>query len=78
MREEEGTGGGVIKLTAIVTLDDLDGEAELSRHLDEKVEKCGECIRLRTQGKRPRIIREIINHHKIVFIARNVDDRRCP
>ena len=71
-------GGGVIELTTIVTLDDLDGEAELSRHSGEKVEKCGERIRLRTQGKRPRIMREIINHHKIVFIARNADDRRCP
>jgi hypothetical protein len=57
-REEEGTRGGVIKLTVIVTLDDLDGEAELSRYLGEKVEKCGERIRLRTQGKRPRIMRK--------------------
>ena len=32
VREEEGTGGGVIELTAIVTLNCLDGEAELSRH----------------------------------------------
>ena len=29
VREEESTGGGVIKLPTIVTLDGLDGEAEL-------------------------------------------------
>lgn len=51
--EEEGTGGGVIELPAIVTLDGPDGEAELSRHLGEKVEKSGESIRLGTQGKSP-------------------------
>jgi hypothetical protein len=28
-RERESTGSGVIKLTTIVTLDGLDGEAEL-------------------------------------------------
>jgi len=50
VREEEGTGGGVIELTTIVTLDNLDGVAELSRYLGEKVEKCGERIRLCTQG----------------------------
>jgi len=78
VREEEGTGGAVIELTAIVTLDGLDGEAELSRHPGEKVEKSGESIRLRTQRESPRIMREIVNHHKIVFIPRNADDRRCP
>jgi len=36
VREEEGTGGGVIKLTAIVTLDGLDGKADLSRHPGKK------------------------------------------
>jgi hypothetical protein len=29
VREKEGTGGGVIELLTIVTLDSLDGEAEL-------------------------------------------------
>jgi len=78
MGEEEGTGGGVIELPAIVTLDGLDGEAEPSRHPGEKVEKSGESIRLGTQGKSPRIMRKIIDHHEIVFVARNVEDRRSP
>jgi hypothetical protein len=48
VREEEGTGGGVIELTAIVTLDGLDGEAELNGHPSEKMENHGESIKLRT------------------------------
>jgi hypothetical protein len=78
VRKEEGARGGVIELATIVTLDGLDGEVELSRHPGEKMKKCRKSIRLRTQGKRPRIVREIINHHKIVFVARDADDRRCP
>jgi hypothetical protein len=78
VREEESTGDGVIKFTTIVTLDGLDGEAELCGHPSEKVKERGKGIRLSTQGKSPRIMRKIINHHKIVLIARNTDNRRCP
>jgi len=46
--EKEGTGGGVVELPTIVTLDSLDGEAELCGHPSEKVDKRGESIRLRT------------------------------
>jgi hypothetical protein len=74
VREKEGTGGGVIKLTIIVTLDGLDGETELCGHPSEEVKEHGKSIRLRTQGKSPRIMRKIINHHKIVLITRNTDN----
>jgi hypothetical protein len=75
---EESTGGGVIKLTTIVTLDDLDGEAELCGHPSKEMKERGKSIGLRTQGKSPRIMRKIIDHHKIVLITRNTDNRRCP
>jgi hypothetical protein len=75
VREKEGTGGEVIKLTTIVTLDSLDGEAELCGHPSEEVKKRGKSIRLRTQGKSPRIVRKIIDRHKIVLISRDTDDR---
>jgi hypothetical protein len=78
VREEEGMGGGVIKLTTIVTLDGLDYEAELRGHPSEEVKNRKKSIKLRTQGKSPRIMRKIIDHHKIVLIARNTDDRGCP
>jgi hypothetical protein len=48
MREEESTRGGVIKLVTIVTLDGLDGEAELCGHPGEEMKKRGKSIGLRT------------------------------
>jgi hypothetical protein len=53
VREEESAGGGVIKLATIVTLDGLDGEAELCRHPRKEVEERGKRIRLRTERKSP-------------------------
>ena len=51
--EEEGTGSVVIKLTDVVTLDGLDGEAELSGDPGKEVEEGGKRVRLRTQRKSP-------------------------
>ena len=76
-REEERTGDVVIELMPIVTLDGLNGEAELSRHPDKEVEG-GKSLRLGAQRKSPRVMREIINHHQIVLITRNAGYRRCP
>ena len=50
-REEEGTGGGVIEFTPVVTLDGLNGEVELSGHPDKEVEESGEGLRLARKGK---------------------------
>jgi hypothetical protein len=78
VREEERTGDGVIKLMTIVTLDGLDSETELCGHPSEEMVNRRESIRLHTQGKSPQVMLKIINHHKIVFIARNAQYRRCP
>jgi len=77
-REEEGASGGVIKLTPIVTLHDLDGEAELGGHPCKEVAKSSECIGLGTQGKSPGVMGEVINHHQVVLVARHTKYRRCP
>ena len=45
-RHEERPGGGVIKLPPVVTLDGLNGEAELSGHPGKEVEEGGEGLRL--------------------------------
>ena len=76
-REEERTGGGVIELTPVVTLDGLNGEAELSGHPGEEVEG-GKGLRLGEQRESPRVVREIIDHHQIVFVARKAENRRGP
>ena len=67
--EKEVAGGGVIELPTVVTLNDLNGEAELSGHPGEEVAEGGESLRLGTQRKSPHIMRKIIKHHKIVFVA---------
>ena len=77
-REKERTGGGVVELTPVVTLDGLNGEAELSGHPGKKVEEGGKGLRLGAQRKSPRVMRKIINHHQIVFITRNAGYRRRP
>jgi len=56
LREEERTGGGVVELTPVVTLDGLNGEAELSGHPGKEVEEGGEGLRLGAQRKRPRVV----------------------
>src|SRR6185436_7067151 len=77
-RQEEGTGGGVVKLPPIVTLDGLNGEAELSGHPGKEVLEGGEGLRLGAQRKRPRVVREVIDHHQIVLITRKAKYRRGP
>jgi hypothetical protein len=38
----------------------------------------GEGVRLGTQREGPGVVREIINDHQIIFIARNAEYRRSP
>ena len=63
-RQEEGPGGGVVKLPPVVTLDGLNGEAGLSGHLGKKVEEGGEGLRLGAQRKLPRVVGEVIRKAK--------------
>jgi hypothetical protein len=53
VRKEEGAGGGVVKLTSIVTLDTPDGTTKLREHISEKVRERGERVRLMAQRKGP-------------------------
>ena len=61
-REEESAGGGVVELMPVVTLDGLNGEAELSEHPGKEVEEGGEGLKLGVKRKSPRVMREIIHH----------------
>ena len=54
-REEERTGGGVVELMPVVTLDGLNGEAKLNRHLGKEVEG-GEGLRLGAQSESPKVV----------------------
>jgi hypothetical protein len=77
-RKEERAGGGIIKLTPVVTLDGLNGEAELSRHPGEEVGDRGERLRLEAQRKSPRVVREVVQHHQVVLVPRDAGHRRSP
>ena len=63
---------------AVVTLDGLNDEAELSGHPGEEVEEGGERLRLGTLGKSPRVVREVVNHHEIVLVTRHAGYRSGP
>ena len=77
-RQEERPGGRVIELPPVVTLEGLNGEAELSGHTGKKVEESGEGLRLGAQRESPRVMRKIINNYQIISIARHAEYRRCP
>ena len=48
MGEEESLGVGVVKLTAVVTLDGLNGGAELSCYIGTEVSNCRKSVRFHT------------------------------
>ena len=73
-REEEGTGG-VIELTPVVTLNSLNGEAELSGHPGKEVEEGRESLRLGARRESPRVMRKIINNDQVIFISRHAEYR---
>jgi len=77
-REEERAGGMIIELTPVVTLDGLNGEAELSGHPGEEVGERGERLRLGAQRKGLRIVREVIEDYQVVLVPRDAGDRRSP
>jgi hypothetical protein len=53
MGEEESAGAGVVKLTTVVALNSLDGGAELSTCIGEKIRQCRKGVRFQLKGKRP-------------------------
>jgi hypothetical protein len=63
---------------AIVALESLDGEAELSGYPSKEVAESGERLRLGSQGKSLGVMGEIIDHHQVVLIARHAENKRSP
>jgi hypothetical protein len=44
MSEEECMSSGVVKLTAVVALNTLDGTTKLGRNKGEEISESGECV----------------------------------
>jgi hypothetical protein len=78
VREEESTGGGVIKLISIITLDTMDGATKLCGHMGEEVRECGEGIILMVQRRGPRVVSAIIEDDQVILITRDTKNRGGP
>jgi hypothetical protein len=70
MSEKERTGGVVVELAAIVTLQGTYRSTKLGGYPGEEVCEGGECVRLQQKRKSPRKMGTIIQNHHIVFITR--------
>jgi len=60
MSEEKRAHAEVVELAAVVALDGLDDDAELSTDMSEEVLQSGESVRLLAQSKSPQIMIAVI------------------
>jgi hypothetical protein len=51
VRQEEDSGGRVVKLTSVVALDSFNSPAELSRHIGKEIGQSSEGVTSKFQGK---------------------------
>ena len=70
MSGEEGTSSAIVKLLPVVSLDVLNRAPKLVANIGVKGCEGGEHIGLVAQGKRPGVMRVIIQYNKVVLIAR--------
>jgi hypothetical protein len=70
MSEKERTGGVVVELAAIVTLQGTDRTMKLGGYPGEEVCEGEERVRLEAERKSPEKMGKIIQNHQIIFITR--------
>ena len=78
MSEEKHAHAEVVELAAVVAWDGLDDAAELSTDMSEEVLQSGESVRLLAQRKSPQIMTVVIENKQIVFVSKNIRNRRGP
>jgi hypothetical protein len=78
MSEEERTGGVVVHLATIVTLQSMDRATKLGGYPSEEVCEGGECVRLQPKRESPEKMGKINQNHQIVFITRETEYRGGP
>ena len=69
MGEKERAGLGIIKFTAIVALDALDGGAELRANMSKKIRKNRKSLGFEAKRKGPHVVQTIIKNNKVILIA---------
>lgn len=72
--EEEGAGGGVIKLAGIVILNIANGGGKLSFNIGEKLGQGGKGVGFEAKRESPNIVRAIIKNDKIIFKTRHTEN----
>ena len=76
--EEERVGSGVIKLFAIVAVNDFDTSAKLGGGVGEEVGDRAESVKLKSKRKSPQVMSAIIKYDQIIFKSRDANNRRRP
>jgi hypothetical protein len=75
---EECARGGIVELTAIVTLDGFDGAAKLCGDISEKMLQGEKSVRFSAQRKSPHKMGVILKDNQIIFVAGYANNRRSP
>lgn len=75
MGKKEITIACIIKLATIVTLQETNGEGEVSSYVALEIHKETMHIRFGSNRKTPYIMRVVIKHYKIIFETRDTRNR---
>jgi hypothetical protein len=76
VNEEERTGGVVVELAAIVTLQGTDRALELGGYPGEEVSEGGKRVGLQPKGESPKKMGVVVQNDQVVFVAGEAKDRR--
>lgn len=69
MGKKEHAGGGVVKLSAVVALDALNGGAKLRRDKGKKLSESRESVRFQPQRESLEVMGTIIKNNKVILVT---------
>jgi hypothetical protein len=70
--------GGGKKLAAVVALHASDCGVVLRSDKREKSQECVTCVGFCVERKNARVVRVVIEYHKIIFVTRTTNNGRSP
>jgi hypothetical protein len=69
--EKEGTCGGVVKLTTVITLHAFNGAAKLSSNISKEMCNSGKRVGFKMKRESPHVMGVIIKNDKVIFKTRH-------
>jgi hypothetical protein len=78
MGKKESTSGGIVKFTAVVELEALNGSSELGGNKREKTRNSAKCFVFEAERISPQVMRTIIENGKVIFEAGDTRNWRSP